>query len=236
MEPTKISKSILITHDLHWVVCVNGRLASGSPVLSSIPQIITVESFRRLVDIVYRCRICTGFTKKKYVDMCRQKKGTLLSKKGAGVAFLHEGYPITDGDSCTYATVRHVSCELIVTSGDRCASCHSYRPTLKSIYLHFIKSGSGAHNSTPHSKANLRHFRTPQRLKRNKLLRNALYSAKRKIKKLTSQLESATEKEGIDIDENLNKDLHDVANGFQSEIDTLNTDDFRRIFWTQQVR
>ena len=65
------------------------------------------------------------------VYMCRQKKGTLLSKKGAGVAFLHEGYPITDGDSCTYATVRHVSCELIVTSGDRCASCHSYRPTLQ---------------------------------------------------------------------------------------------------------
>ena len=63
------------------------------------------------------------------LDICCQKKGTLLSKKGAGVAFLHEGYPITDGDSCTYATVRHVLCELIVTSGDRCASCHSYRST-----------------------------------------------------------------------------------------------------------
>ena len=230
LEPTKISKSILIRSDLHWVVCVNGKVANNSPTLSSIPKTLSLESFRSVVDIVHRSKICTGFANKKYVDMCREKKGTLYSSKRKGVAaFLHEGYPIAFGDAYTYATVRHT---LITLCGhDRCASCNGYQPTLKAMYSYFKKHSSTT-SSTPHSKSNIRFFSTPVRLRQSRLLRQSLYMQKRKVKRLDSRLELATAQEGIELHDD---DLQGVVDGFQSDIDLMNEDDFRKIFWTQQV-
>ena len=47
-EPIKISKSIIINKDLTWSVFVHGQLADKSPAISSIPKVLSPNTFSEL--------------------------------------------------------------------------------------------------------------------------------------------------------------------------------------------
>ena len=236
LEPTKISKSVLVKKDLTWVLFIHGKEANGSPVLSSIPKILTPEYFMELMDIVYKSNVCNGNADEVYVKMCQEKKGKFCSIKNETIAYLHEGYPYFDSrDECVYSTIRHRSCHLLVTDESRqCSTCSNYRPTMRSMYSRFKKIAPQL-DSTPNSKANIRHFRTPQREKYIKSLRQAVKTYKAQVKRLNSKLEQDVAKRNVHIDEALDNDLQSVVNGYQTEIDKMANTDFRKIFWNQQV-
>jgi NAD-dependent dihydropyrimidine dehydrogenase PreA subunit len=232
VEPTKISKSVLIKSDLTWILHINGIVANGSRALSSIPTTLSLESFQDIMNIIHTSKVCTGYNAEGFVDMCFKKKGVLCNKKGKIVAFLHKGYPIQFGESYTIETVRHNSCELLVQDEcDRCASCNDYLPTLKAMYSYYKKKDCTT-LSTPKSTTNMRFIRTPIRQKVNMLQRNALNVARRTIRNLNAKLELATTQEGIQLNDD---DVTGVIDIHQSEVDAMKEDDFRKIFWTQQV-
>ena len=150
------------------------------------------------------------------------------------MAYLQEGYPVnvTSGtEAYQLATVRHISCQLLLVSGQQCSVCSSYVRNVKSMYSYFSKQMP----HTPASKMNVRHMRTPLRKKRDLLLRNTIKSQKRKIQRLKLKLDLATKKDGVDVDEDLDNDIQTAINGFQENIDKLCDDDFTKMFWNQQV-
>ena len=69
--------------------------------------------------------------------MFRHEKGTLYSKNGVAVVYLHEGFPVSAGVK-TQCTIQHVSCEMLVSNG-QCPVCERYNCTLPSTYSYFIK-------------------------------------------------------------------------------------------------
>jgi hypothetical protein len=101
-EPTKIIKSLLIKNNLEWVLYVHGVKANKSSLLSSIPSVLTTDSFKELISIVYGSKICSGIINEKYVDMCRRRKGKFCSIKKDVFAFLEEGYPVAYGERNVY--------------------------------------------------------------------------------------------------------------------------------------
>ena len=94
------------------------------------------NSFKNLVDVVYKSQVCIGNLDDRFVRMVRIKKGKLCSTHKELSAYLHEDYPIavSDSDEYVYATVCHQFCELLVQEG-RCSICDRYRSTLRSIYM-----------------------------------------------------------------------------------------------------
>ena len=150
-------------------------------------------------------------------------------------SILDEGYPIIDKGCELTATVRHKSCELIVTSdGIRCKVCSKYRSVLRSIYYNYIKSSRHDQNAKP--KANMRFLTTPKRSKHIKSLKLAIRRQKRQIKLLQKWLEEATVEHGVDTDELLTSDIDAVVQAYQNEVSALPETDFKRIFWEQQVK
>ena len=55
------------------------------------------------------------------------------------------------------------------------------------------------------------------------------------MKRLTLKLEKLTASTGINIDEELGNDMQAIVNNHQPDINAMKNDDFRRIFWEQQV-
>ena len=116
-------------------------------------------------------------------------------------------------EMCISATVRCQDCDLLV-SNDTCSICLRYEAQLRPMYAYFVKKS--ACDITLKSKTNLRHLSTPQRLKKNKLLKSALLNQQRKIKRLHMKLDLATATIGIEPDEALHNDMLIAADDFQS--------------------
>lgn len=154
-------------------------------------------------------------------------------RKRHEVAYLHEGYYIFDGYVTFSSTVRHKACDIITTgSSVQCKACSKYQAVLRPIYHNYIK---GLHQPLK-SKANVRYMNTPKRSQHLRSLRRTIRNAKRRVKLMTQKLEEVTLKEGItQPDEALESDMMQVLSNHQNEIDTLNSSDFKRIFWEQQV-
>ena len=184
---------------------------------------------------MHKSNICNGNADQGYVRMCQEKnRGILHCRKGETVAYIHGGYPYSVCGSCVYATIRHKSCQLLVANGmDRCSICNDYRPAIRAMYSRFLKAPQLS--STPLSKMNVCHMHTPQRVAHIKSIQRAVRTQRAKVKRLTLKLEKLTASTGINIDEELGNDMQAIVNNHQPDINATKNDDFRRIFWEQQV-
>ena len=157
-----------------------------------------------------------------------------MDRKGNEVAYLHEGYPIINKNfDVVTVTVRHTSCELLVTDDNlSCKVCLKYSNVLRPIYHNYMKKS--AEYSNP--KTNLRYITTPHHTKRIQSLRSMIHSARKRIKRLNKKLDQLTLKDGVECDDELlNSDMSAVMDKHRSEIEALDRNDFKRIFWEQQV-
>jgi hypothetical protein len=231
-EPVKISKSLIVKKDLTWRLFVNGVLVEKSPSISLFPELLTLDVFKDLIDTVSKCNICIGNADNHYVEMCQEKKGKIYSANREVVAYVHEGYPVKHNGSTSFKTVRHKSCQLLVTQGsNRCIICEKYQVNLRSIFFQFTSRKSSI-DLVP--KSNLRYMCTPERKRKYVLLRNAIINQRRRFKRLHTKLESISQ--GVGLDEEVVRDLKPVVHDFQAHIDQYGDDDFRKIFWNHQVK
>ena len=68
-----------------------------------------------------------------------------------------------------------------------------------------------------------------------KSIQRAIRTQRAKVKQLTLKLEKLMASTGIDVDEELGNDMQAIVNNHQPDINAMKNDDFRRIFWEQQV-
>ena len=222
-EPLKITKSLIVMADHTWVAFINGLPVQHScSALHDIPDVLTCESFLELVTRLQTYYTCIGNGDSHFVKMCEIKKGKFLSIKKELVAFIHET------DLCK--VVRHVSCELLVNKEDqRCTVCQAYRARLRAMYSSSCKSNLAA------NKTNLRFLQTPQHKSRIVSLRKRIKNIKAKNRRLSRLLNEITSTSGITTDALLEQDLVSTIGANKEQMEQLPQDDFRRIFWEQQV-
>lgn len=55
------------------------------------------------------------------------------------------------------------------------------------------------------------------------------------ITRLKTKIDDLVKNSGVDIDEEIQRELEEAVNTNQTTIDALPRTDFRRIFWNQQV-
>ena len=152
--------------------------------------------------------------------MCEQKQAA----KNDIVAFLH--------DVTEMKTVRHSSCELLVAtdSGTKCAVCWKYRNDLRAMY-----SRSHQKHNLDSAKANDCFLHTPQRRKCMITLRRKIRNLAAKNCRFRSKLDKITATSGVITDSQLESDMLSAIDQHQDYINELPRNDFRKVFWEQQV-
>lgn len=218
------SKCLIVLPDLSWSVSVYDQVLDHEkcPTLSVIPDsLTTIDSFSLLVKLLNSLHICSGNQDRKYTEMCEAKGGKLCSHTGKVVAYLHRTYQ---------KTVRPQSCMLLIEGKKaRCEECVSYRYNLRSIYTNYMKKKevSKFHN--------FRYLSSPQKKRRLKLVRQALRNKQRQLQRMKKRLDTLTAEHGVVADDDLQDDLTTVLVKSREEISKLPMNDFKRIFWEQQV-
>lgn len=225
MQPIHISKSIIINRDYSWVVYVHQLVVSSSSSLFiDVPEaeVLSTSTLPQLVDVLVNNSICPGNNDEVMIDLCEKRKGKFVTIKKDLVAFLH-----VFGRT---KTVRHVSCSLLVKEEERrCSVCMKYRDQLRAMV------SQSKLQSIASSRKNDRYLNTPQRKLRISSLRQKMKKIKTQNARLRKRIENVISHEGISTDLPLEDDLKHMIDTHQTEINDLAQNDFRRIFWNQQV-
>ena len=107
------------------------RLIHG--LLSDVPEILNHISLEKLLKLIDSCNVCPGNPDRCYIEMIEAKKGRLMSKNGQDISAAIDSFsPVHHSDKQYSKTVRVSSCELLV-KGNKCASCISYRDSLRKM-------------------------------------------------------------------------------------------------------
>ena len=226
-EGLKITRSLVIKCNHSWVAYVNGlQLSHSCNALQGVPEILTTDAFLALLNKLEQCYACIGNPDDRFVELCNQRKGRFVSLKNEVTAVIQES-------EMAHQTIRHVSCQLLVEKENaRCDVCTKYRSALRAMVSSSQKSKLEA------TKANYRFLRTPQRKAQLVSLRKRMKKAIADNKRLKKKLDNATSKSGIVIDSQLENDvlsLISINNDKANEFEVGAQDEFRKIFWEQQV-
>ena len=123
--PVLVSRCLIVYRDYTWTCKVNGiTLPTTSSVCSSLSDTICLSDFSSLLSSLKTSYVCPGNDDSHFVEFCKTKRGQFLSVKKTVVAFLDQ----FNGNS---PTVRHISCDLLVTNEKR-SYVASYRGVLVS--------------------------------------------------------------------------------------------------------
>lgn len=78
-------------------------------------------------------------------------------------------------------------------------------------------------------------MKTPDRLAALKNARKTLRMRDQKIARMRKKLEVLTSEKGIEVDSEVQEEIEYVIQEKRSYIESLPVNDFRRVFWEQQV-
>ena len=200
---------------------VNSKQCS---LLEAIPTSITdMKSLQAVTSVIASSNVCMG--NPDFVELCRAKGGEFKSRSNSVMAYLDVGYPLAaDKDE----TVRHVKCQLLVDS-TQCNTCCQYKRNLAAM------KRKGLRTASLHKNTNLRYLLPSEKAKRIRSLRNAVRNQQRHVARLQEKLQSFTETSGVPVDEALGVSIRNVIEKEHPDMTKLPVNDFRRIFWEQQV-
>ena len=160
--------------------------------------------------------------------MASVRKGKFLSVSGEIVAMLDESFCVNLDGIQYNSTIRHRDCHLLV-NGLICTPCNKF------LSCNTLRSLSWRSNQsvlrTLSLYTNIRWLKTPQKTARLTSLRKAIKVKNRQLKQLRMKLSTIVQEDRVQVDEQLQRDLEKIA-----DVDSLvEGDDFKRIFWEQQV-
>lgn len=78
-------------------------------------------------------------------------------------------------------------------------------------------------------------MKTPERVSALRIARQTLRKRDQKISRMKARLELLTSSKGVEVSPEQLQEIQEVIVEKKSEIESLPTTDFRRIFWDQQV-
>ena len=226
LKPLIILRLLLIKEDLTWEVHVaDHAVPYQCAILDQFPSSMNNESLLSLIGAVSSASVCQGNFDVRYIAMARIRKGIFTSQGGEVVAYLDQSFCITVNGEQHSTTVRHAKCELLI-AGDLCAPCYGFCNTLRALF-----SKLRNRSVVPSVYTNTRFLRTPQKSARIKSLQKALHIKTRQLKQLRMRLDSILESNGVVVADDLRCDLEKVVDSHQ----VLEEDEFKRVFWEQQV-
>ena len=224
-----MSRSVTVADDRTWRASCNGHLIPvDAPFLSTIPRrIATAQSLQNLLEKVENGTVCSGNTDAEFVEMINSKRGKATAADGKTTVAYVEG----DGES---ETVRTTACRILINGG-KCDICSQYRSTLRKARSRWLaKKSSPERRTSSSSRTNIRYLDTPERQSRFKSLRSCLNAAERKLKNI---IKKQTEENGVDVEPDTHKELHQIMTTTTSEVrNETEEGTFRRIFWKQQLQ
>ena len=229
LPPVIISRLLLIQRDLTWKVYVSDHLVSmNNEILAQYDSIISSEVILPLIHSLNDAFLCPGNFESHIIQLAHNRRGNFQSQQGQLIAILEKNVLFNiDGEHYS-ATVRHVQCEILMSSLTVCCTCQRYRNTLRAMASRAAKQLS--HELKLH--ANVRYLRTPQRSAYIKSLQIAIRTKNQQVKRMKLKLNRLMESHNcIKIDDNLTSDITQVIENTQ----LLQGDEFKRIFWEQQV-
>ncbi len=136
-----ITLSIVVHKDFTWEVFVHGHKASDVLLFESIPCYIDDwNSLCQLIKVIDEAVLCALEIQMKNSYPWQKHKGKFLSPQSSIKAYV-ESFPVTLNDEHYSATVRTMSCTLLVREG-QCKSCHAYRSQLRAMHSRWIKTAN----------------------------------------------------------------------------------------------
>ena len=237
--PPSVTHSLTIDSNLSWTAFVYGHPVSSSRcvILSTIPDKLDHDSLKLLLSKLDSSKVCPGHPDHNFVEMLLSKKGKIMSRNGKDVvASIDSSVPVhLNGDTYTQ-TVRRSTCE-ILTNDAKCGQCVDYRGTLRKSFHRWKKgkeSPSRRRRTASTSHTNLRYLNTPDKRQRYRKLKVRSDTAERKVKKMMERL---TEKDGVELEGDVHKDMQTIMNEMTSTIRREHSKgSFRRIFWDEQLK
>ena len=225
-KPMVILRLLLIKHDLTWeVYLADHTVPRHCAIFSHFPPSITNDILLSLIGAVSSASICQGNFEERYITMARIRKGIFTSQNGETVAFLDESFCVVVDGKQYSATIRHAKCELLINS-NLCPSCNGFRDILRALFSKHRNS-----SDIPSIYTNTRFLRTPQKTARIISLQKAIRVKNRQLKQLRMRLSNILDDNGVVVADDLRCDLEKVVDSHQ----VLEKDEFKRIFWEQQV-
>lgn len=236
-----ITHSVRIKENLSWNLSVHGFQVDSLKcrLLSGIPEKLCPNSLEELLKLLDKCNICPGNPDSGYIEMVEAKRGQLMSKNRQNVTATVDSFSPVFLNGEKYAkTVRVSTCELLV-EGSKCASCVSYRDSLRSMYHRWLKqkSLSPSKRQSTRNRTNLRWLSTPEKSKRYSQLRTRLDAKEKKIKRLKEKIGVMMEKDHITLDPTLHSDFKAIMSEMSKRVhEECVEDSFKRLFWDQQLK
>ena len=130
-------------------------------------------------------------------------------------------------------------CSRVSVEGKKCASCVSYRNSLRSMYHCWLKqkSLSPSKRQSTASRTNLRWLSTPEKSKRYSQLRTRLYVKSKKIKRMKENISVLIEKDHAILDATHSSDFKAIMSKVSKEVHENCTEgSFKQLFWDHQVK
>ena len=157
------------------------------------------------------------------------KKGTFYSTKNQIVAILEESFCFTLNKERKSGTVRHVNCAILLKQQTTCTMCSDYRNTLQALVS---KVSNVPSTPTCNIHVNTRFMKSPQRKAHLAALRRAIQNKNKQVQRLKIKVDKLLNgKSCVTLDEELSNDLQMIINQHK----VIEKDEFRHIFWEQQV-
>ena len=212
-----------------WQVYATGfPVSMENDILRPFPPTLSLDVIPGLIQMLDSSVMCSGNFEQHFVEIAEVHKGRLLSRTGETVAILDEKVCIQIDGEWHFSTVRHVNCSILLTSQlSICPACSRYRNTLRVMVSRHKKAAiSNTHG-------NVRYLRTPQRYAYIKSLQRAIRTKNRQLARLTSKLQDLMSSNlCLELDDKLNADILKVVEDHKT---VTEKDDFKQIFWEQQV-
>ena len=221
-----------------WTLVVHGQQVNHTTCtpLHSIPSVLQDESaIFNFLNNIDQLRVCPRQPDKHFVELIQKRKGCIKSPDGSLVASIDNHSIVTLNGKKFGQTVRVAKCDLL-TNVAECDSYKKYRPTLRAMYNRHVKTSPKRSEKKTRigSKTNFRYLNTPEKRQRYSNVRAEMEANKRKVEQLKIKVTNLTERDGIVVDEDLDKDLREIMMDNTDEIKKYGADSFEYIFWDQQ--
>ena len=225
------SRILLISGDMTWQVYVRDfQVPMDNEILR--PYSVVTLSADTLPDLLQKLDtavMCNGNFDSRFIEISQVRKGRLLSSNGEVVAKLDEKFCINVNGVYYFSTIRHINCSILLYKSSVCCTCAGYRNTLRALISRYK-------TATPPSSrihTNVRYLRTSQRSAYIKSLQRAIQTKNQQIMRLKSRIEKLMKSNVcVELDDQLNTDILKVVEDHKQ---LTEKDDFKRIFWEQQV-
>ena len=236
-EASSSTQSSVVTHtltvheDLSWTLFVNHHKIEPATcsALASFPSALNSRTLNRLLSSLDQLPVCSGQPDPDFVHMVTDKKGKILSPKGAVVAYVDDT-PVELHQAVYSKTVRTTDCEIICHSVT-CLSCKKYRSTLRSMH-HRLKK-----QTKPSKYTNDRYLNTPEKVEKISSLRKRALTAEHNVSKLRERICKLTQDDSETVDKDLESDLLDIMRENDEKVKASHPEgSFTRIFWEEQLK